>query len=198
MPPDELEDPRHAEAVSPPSDGLLDVEMLELEYDGFDTLAVEGSLTEWPGSEPGIYEDPPDPEEELRDALLEANPDASPADIEESLFNVPVPRASAEEPLSPGTGPLQAKGLPPTEVVNAPALTVEPGTAAAPTRGQPEELSTPLFDAAPAPARSDDPAGAVPRRPGMDPPDTSVQMGERTRELASWIPPSGSCTRRSK
>jgi Tc toxin complex TcA C-terminal TcB-binding domain/Neuraminidase-like domain/Salmonella virulence plasmid 28.1kDa A protein len=86
MPPDELEDPRLAEAGSPPSGGLLDVEILE--YEGSDTLDMEGYLTELPGSEPGIYEDFAAPEEELCDALLEASPDATPAVIEESLFNV--------------------------------------------------------------------------------------------------------------
>jgi hypothetical protein len=87
----------------------LDVEMID--DDGSDTLDVEGYLTELPGSEPVIYEDLTDPEEELRDALLDVNPDVSPADIEEPLFNVLVPRASAEELPSAETGVLKSSGV---------------------------------------------------------------------------------------
>lgn len=109
MSPDELEKFQLAEAASSPP-----------ERDASDALQAEHYLTELLREEPDLYEDPADLEEELREALLEAYPDATPAEIEESLFNVLVSLAPAES--------ITFRDAPsPTERRTAGALTVPPG-----------------------------------------------------------------------
>jgi Neuraminidase-like domain len=175
MSPDDRQEPRLTEAVAPLPDGLLDVEVPEPNVS--DTLDAERYLIELSREEPDLYEEAADLEEALRDALLEAYPDATPGEIEESLLNVLIPLPPAEsttvpDPASPSTNPTaralgvppgaqteasafeelagvpdsgsvapetlaavsavdQAKGLPPTDVVNASTLAGGPATATA-------------------------------------------------------------------